>query len=50
MTVPMTVKRERVEASTVCVGIPVGRGMYDKANRKRTLGTRYRARLGERIC
>lgn len=50
MTVPITVKRERVEARTVCVGIPSGKGMHDKASRNRTLGTRYRAKLGDRIC
>ena len=40
MTVPMTVSRESVDASTLCAGMPAGSGTYERARRKRKFGMR----------
>ena len=49
MTVPMTVSRESVEASTLCAGMPAGSGTYESARRKRKFGMRYSSRPMESV-
>ena len=49
MTVPMTVRRESVDASRLCAGMPAGSGTYESARRKRKFGTRYSRRPAESV-